>query len=175
MSACPSQFILIAVAEQDSIEREEPCTPTSQKQSPSSRSPMPGEPPTTTGLPRRSPEPVVVEAYRDTLHMRARMTSSRFVGRVGELAELERASRDAAEQRPVVVLLGGESGVGKTRLVREFEQRVAEEHGALFLRGEAVEQARGELPYAPLIGALRPLVRSHDPALETLGRGARAQ
>src|SRR5437588_16588 len=40
---------------------------------------------------------------------------------------------------------------------------------------EAVAEAPGELPYAPLIGALRPLVRSHDPALETLGRGARAQ
>ena len=49
--------------------------------------------------------------------MRARLTSSRFVGRVGELAELELALRDAAEGSPVVVLLGGESGVGKTRLV----------------------------------------------------------
>ncbi len=107
--------------------------------------------------------------------MRARVTSSRFVGRVGELAELEHALRDADEQHPVVVLLGGESGVGKTRLVREFERRASDEHDALFLRGEAVEQAHGELPYAPLIGALRPLVRGHDPALETLGRAARAQ
>jgi DNA-binding CsgD family transcriptional regulator/tetratricopeptide (TPR) repeat protein len=109
--------------------------------------------------------------------MRARVTSSRFVGRIGELAALERASREAAEQRPVVVLLGGESGVGKTRLVREFERRVSDSdpEDVLILRGEAVEEADGELPYAPLIGALRPLIRGHHPALEALGRGTRSQ
>ncbi len=107
--------------------------------------------------------------------MQTRVTSSRFVGRTGELAELERALREAADQRPAVMLLGGESGVGKTRLVREFERRLSEEHHGLVLRGEAVEQAHGELPYAPLTGALRPLVRAHDPALEALGRAARAQ
>jgi DNA-binding CsgD family transcriptional regulator len=109
--------------------------------------------------------------------MRARVTSSRFVGRIAELAALERASREAAEQRPVVVLLGGDSGVGKTRLVREFEQRISdsEAEDVLVLRGEAVEEADGELPYAPLIGALRPLVRSRNPAFEALGRGTRSQ
>ncbi|MGN6867883.1 MAG: ATP-binding protein [Solirubrobacteraceae bacterium] len=108
--------------------------------------------------------------------MRARVTSSRFVGRIGELAELEHALREAAEQHPVAVLLGGQSGVGKTRLVREFERRVTEsdEDEGIVLRGEAVEQAHGELPYAPLIGALRPLVRSHDPALEMLSRASRS-
>ena len=59
-----------------------------------------------------------------------------------------------------MVLLGGESGVGKTRLVREFERRASDRDDALVLRGEAVEEADGELPYAPLIGALRPLVRA---------------
>ncbi len=107
--------------------------------------------------------------------MRARVTSSRFVGRAGELAELELALRDAAEQRPVVVLLAGDSGVGKTRLIREFERRVSDEDDVLVLRGEAVEEADGELPYSPLIGALRPLVRSRDEALSALSRGTRAQ
>ncbi|MBV9000858.1 MAG: AAA family ATPase [Solirubrobacterales bacterium] len=107
--------------------------------------------------------------------MAARVTSSRFVGRTGELEALERVSREVAEQRPVVVLLGGESGVGKTRLVREFERRVSEEDEVLVLRGEAVEEADGELPYAPLIGALRPLVRGRNPAFDALSRGTRAQ
>ena len=43
------------------------------------------------------------------------------------------------------------------------------------LRGEAVEQEDGELPYAPLTSALRPLVRTADPAFAELGRGSRAQ
>jgi ATP/maltotriose-dependent transcriptional regulator MalT len=130
-----------------------------------------------TGSPPKSPEAPDVAASRDTSHMRTRVTSSRFVGRIGELAELEHALLEAAEQHPVAVLLGGQSGVGKTRLVREFERRVTEleEDEVIVLRGEAVEQAHGELPYAPLIGALRPLVRSRDPALEGLSRPARAQ
>ena len=74
-----------------------------------------------------------------------------------------------------MALLGGESGVGKTRLVRELETRLSDREDVLVLRGEAVEEADGELPYAPLIGALRPLVRTRDPAIQGLGRGARAQ
>jgi ATP/maltotriose-dependent transcriptional regulator MalT len=106
--------------------------------------------------------------------MRARVTSSHFVGRTGELRELELALREAAGESPVVVLLSGDSGVGKTRLIREFERR-ATEGDALVLRGEAVEEADGELPYAPVIGALRPLVRARHPAIDALGRGSRAQ
>ncbi len=102
-----------------------------------------------------------------------RLTSSRFVGRRLELEELETALAQASVRQPALVLLGGESGVGKTRLVREFEQRHSED--ALVLRGDAVEQGEGELPYAPLLSALRPIVRERHPALEALGRGSRAQ
>ncbi len=113
------------------------------------------------------------EYSRDTSDMRARLTSSRFVGRVGELAELELALREAADRRPVLVLLGGESGVGKTRLVGEFERQLSGD--TLILRGESVEQADGELPYAPLTAALRPLGRQRHAALKTLSPGSRAQ
>ena len=105
--------------------------------------------------------------------MRARLSSTHFVGRVGELAELELALRESTSRRPVLVLLGGESGVGKTRLVTEFERRLEDE--SLALRGEAVEQGDGELPYAPLLSALRPLVRSRHEALDALSSGSRAQ
>ena len=56
--------------------------------------------------------------------MRSRLTSSHFVGRAGELAELQRAFDDAASGRPGLVLIGGDSGVGKTRLLSELEQRL---------------------------------------------------
>jgi len=106
--------------------------------------------------------------------MRARLTSSHFVGRTGELAELELALREAAGRQPVLVLIGGDSGVGKSRLVGEFERRVAGEQ-ALVLRGDGIEHGEGELPYAPLLGALRPLVRGHHPALDALSPGSRTQ
>ncbi|HWF34566.1 MAG TPA: AAA family ATPase [Solirubrobacteraceae bacterium] len=106
--------------------------------------------------------------------MRARLTSSRFVGRTGELAELELALGEAAAGRPVLVLVGGDSGVGKSRLVGEFERRLAGED-VLVLRGECIDHGEGELPYAPLLGVLRPLVRHHHPALDALSPGSRTQ
>jgi ATP/maltotriose-dependent transcriptional regulator MalT len=102
------------------------------------------------------------------------LTSDHFVGRKAELDELLLAARGATSGRPALVLLGGESGVGKSRLVCELERVLAEE-GVLTLRGETVEQDEGELPYAPITSALRPLVRQRHPALEELGRGSRAQ
>lgn len=109
--------------------------------------------------------------------MRTRLSSSHFVGRVGELSELLLAAREAASGRPALVLLGGDSGVGKTRLVGELEARLGgdEETETLVLRGEGVEQGDGELPYAPLLSALRPVIRSRHPALDSLTSGSRAQ
>jgi DNA-binding CsgD family transcriptional regulator/tetratricopeptide (TPR) repeat protein len=97
-----------------------------------------------------------------------------MVGRVDELAELELALAEAEARRPVLVLLGGDSGVGKTRLIGELEQRVAG-RDTVVLRGEGVEQGDSELPYAPLLGALRPLVREHHPVLDSLSAGSAAQ
>ncbi len=109
--------------------------------------------------------------------MRSRLTSSHFVGRVGELAELELAAREASAGRPGLVLLGGDSGVGKTRLVGEFERRLSggDDPAPLFLHGGGVDQGDGELPYAPLLSALRPLVRERHPALVDLSAGSRSQ
>ena len=108
----------------------------------------------------------------DTCVMRGRLTSSRFIGRSTELAELELAAGDAAAGSPSVVLLGGASGIGKTRLVSEFERRL---EGVTVLRGDCVEHGEGELPYAPLLGVLRPLVRARNPALAELSPGSLAQ
>jgi ATP/maltotriose-dependent transcriptional regulator MalT len=105
--------------------------------------------------------------------MTTRMTSARFVGRAGQLAELEAALRDAAEGRPSLALVGGESGVGKSRLAEELK-RHARESGSRVLAGDCVELGEDELPYAPLLSALRPLVRDEDPALDELATSYRA-
>lgn len=106
--------------------------------------------------------------------MARRLTSDQFVGRAEELRELDSAAEASAGQRPALILLGGESGVGKTRLIREFEA-LLEDRDVLVLRGEAVEQEDGELPFTPLTSALRPLARAGDPAFSELGRSSRAQ
>jgi DNA-binding CsgD family transcriptional regulator len=106
--------------------------------------------------------------------MATRVTSTRLVGRTEELAELEAALREAAGGRPSLAFLAGESGVGKTRLLGELEQR-ARADGATVLSGDAVELGEGELPYAPLVSALRPLARSDDPVFGELTPANRAE
>ena len=77
------------------------------------------------------------------------------------------AVAEAADCRPSLAFVAGESGVGKSRLLDELVDARAR-GGARVLSGECVELGDGELPYAPLVGALRPLVRAGDPALTEL-------
>ncbi|ROO85021.1 regulatory LuxR family protein [Actinocorallia herbida] len=63
--------------------------------------------------------------------------------------------RKALAEVPSIVLVGGEAGIGKTRLVREF----AEHAGATVLSGGCVELGSDGLPFAPFSAALRGLVR----------------
>jgi DNA-binding CsgD family transcriptional regulator/tetratricopeptide (TPR) repeat protein len=90
----------------------------------------------------------------------SRISSPQFVGRAEELARLDGALAGAA---PRVLLLGGEAGVGKTRLLGEFTVR-AQAAGARVLAGSCVHVGEGALAYAPVSQALRQLVRELDPA-----------
>jgi DNA-binding CsgD family transcriptional regulator len=113
------------------------------------------------------PASAALEATRDTWAVATRVCSTTFVGRSAELAELEASLADAAEGHPWLVFVAGDSGVGKTRLLSELTRR-AQASGARVLSGDCVELGEGELPYAPLVGALRSLARTHDPVLEEL-------
>ena len=98
------------------------------------------------------------------------MASPSFVGRARELVRLAELAAAAAGGEPAFVLVGGESGVGKSRLVAEFAGRAAA-GGARILSGDCVDLGGGELPYAPLVAALRGV----DPHQleQMLGRGAK--
>jgi DNA-binding CsgD family transcriptional regulator/tetratricopeptide (TPR) repeat protein len=88
--------------------------------------------------------------------MGGHMASPTFVGRVEELQILEAARGRAADGEPAVVLLGGEAGVGKTRLVAKLTRRCARD-GTRVLVGGCVPVGDGALPYAPVVEALRAL------------------
>ncbi len=78
-----------------------------------------------------------------------------FVGREAELAQLTGALADAIGGRQGSLwLIGGESGVGKTRLCEELRVRALVE-GAQVLRGHAISE--GGAPYIAWQGALRHL------------------
>ncbi|MER6161221.1 AAA family ATPase [Streptomyces sp. NPDC001868] len=101
-----------------------------------------------------------------------RSVSPVFVGRTDELEVLRealaRAGGAAARETgtggdgsgggPQALLLGGEAGVGKTRLVEEFAAE-AGRGGAVVAPGGCVEIGADGLPYAPFSTALRALRR----------------
>ncbi|MET7643341.1 AAA family ATPase [Streptomyces sp. NPDC005426] len=97
-----------------------------------------------------------------------RSVSPVFVGRAAELAALTDAlarataaatAPDGGGGEPQALLIGGEAGVGKTRLVEEF-LAVAARREAVVAVGGCVEIGADGLPYAPFSTALRALLRT---------------
>ncbi|WP_199919185.1 helix-turn-helix transcriptional regulator [Streptomyces sp. NRRL S-1824] len=98
-----------------------------------------------------------------------RSVSPVFVGRAGELTSLTDALARATAGlpglpgapggEPQALLIGGEAGVGKTRLVEEF-LTAAGRREAVVAVGGCVEIGADGLPYAPFSTALRALRRT---------------
>ncbi|MGV4928926.1 AAA family ATPase [Streptomyces sp. BHT-5-2] len=87
----------------------------------------------------------------------SRPISPVFVGRAAEVAELGDAlARAAASREPQALLIGGEAGVGKTRLVEEFCE-TARARGAHVALGGCIEIGSEGLPFAPFSSILHSL------------------
>src|SRR5690349_25049660 len=81
--------------------------------------------------------------------------SAVLVGRAPDLATLHDALKRARGDEPAALLVGGEAGVGKTRLVEEFCRSA----DARVLLGQCLELGEEGLPFAPFAAALRELSR----------------
>jgi predicted ATPase len=104
-----------------------------------------------------------------------RVSSPVLAGRAAEAAQLWVAFERARAGSPATVVVAGEAGVGKTRLVTELIGR-ARAQGALALAGGCLDVGEGVVAYAPLVEALRSLTGAVDPAeLERVLGGARAE
>ena len=90
--------------------------------------------------------------------------ASVLVGRAEERRRLEEALEQARLGRGSLVLVAGDAGVGKTRLV----EHVSGEWGARVLWGRARQDAA--TPYGPVVSALRSLLRVDARALDDYGR-----
>ena len=71
-----------------------------------------------------------------------------FVGRAGELAALDTYLRRAREGQGQVVLLSGEAGMGKSRLLLEFRHRLAEQP-MTWLEGHCISYGK-DISYLPM-------------------------
>jgi DNA-binding CsgD family transcriptional regulator/tetratricopeptide (TPR) repeat protein len=111
--------------------------------------------------------------------MSARLSSPILIGRRPQMTTLETALERAEDGAPTVVLVGGEAGIGKSRLVGELASR-ARDRGGLVLEGGCISLGSDEgLPFAPIAEALRGLTRGSqraaldgviDPATRELAR-----
>src|SRR6185437_802242 len=90
-----------------------------------------------------------------------------LIGRGDELAVLTAMLDRALAGETGFLLLGGEAGFGKTRLLRELSAR-AQDAGFGVRSGQCVEPGAEGLPFAPLVDVLRTLARTMPP--EQLGR-----
>jgi DNA-binding CsgD family transcriptional regulator len=86
------------------------------------------------------------------------MTSPTLVGRAAELAALQTAAASATKGHSRIVLVGGDAGIGKTRLLSEFCAR-ARQDGMLTAIGGCVQLGEVAIAYAPLVEALREVAR----------------
>ena len=95
------------------------------------------------------------------VRMVGRVSSPRFVDRRRELGAIEAALARTRGGSGSVVFVGGEAGIGKSRLVSEVAGR-AEREGMTVVVGECLPLGEGELPYAPVVGALRSLLAQRE-------------
>lgn len=100
------------------------------------------------------PLPIETAATRESF-----LQAAQFVGRDQELAQLAESLNQTIAGHGRAWLVGGESGVGKTRLMNELRTR-ALVAGALVLRGQAVSEAG--LPYQIWREPLRRLALTTD-------------
>jgi DNA-binding CsgD family transcriptional regulator/transcriptional regulator with XRE-family HTH domain/tetratricopeptide (TPR) repeat protein len=104
--------------------------------------------------------------------MAVTIVSPEFIGRREEIASLSALMNRTQAGEPGFMLVGGEAGVGKSRLVTEFAVRAASQSGFRVLTGQCVELGAEGLPLAPLVDALRTLRRGLTPEAltEVLGQ-----
>jgi ABC-type oligopeptide transport system substrate-binding subunit len=100
------------------------------------------------------------------------LQAARFVGREGEMARLSGALDGALEGRGSAWLVGGESGVGKSRLLDEF-RTLALVRGVTVARGQAVREGRS--PYHLWRDVLRRLALSADLCQRQVGGRSAAE
>jgi DNA-binding CsgD family transcriptional regulator/tetratricopeptide (TPR) repeat protein len=90
-----------------------------------------------------------------------------LVGRQIERERLWGALSEARAGHPGVVLVAGEAGIGKTRLVADFEEAAAGA-GARLLHGACIPVGGRSLPFGPIVDAFGPLFRA--PAASEVAR-----
>ena len=84
------------------------------------------------------------------------LSSRRLIGREAELQALIEARRDLAKGRGCAVLIGGETGIGKTRLLKEFAATLTSARAPRYFVGECLQDA--PRPFGPFRSLLTAII-----------------
>ena len=96
---------------------------------------------------------------------------ARLVGRARELGELQAALDDVRSQANRTIVIAGEAGIGKTRLLDELTARA---DGVTVLSGQCADSGSGPVPYAALAGLLHGTVQAIGPEATVAAAGPAA-
>ena len=104
-------------------------------------------------------------------HEMVTMSAPAMIGRDADLSRLEERLDEVRAGAPFTVIVGGEAGIGKTRLIREFERRLPAD--VRLLAGQCVDLGSVAAPYSPVKTALRTLIAEEgaERVLEAVGPG----
>ncbi len=94
-----------------------------------------------------------------------------MIGRDADLARLNERLDEVRAGAPFTVIIGGEAGIGKTRLIREFQAGLPDD--VRLLAGQCVDLGSVASPYSPVKTALRTLIADEgaERVLEAVGPG----
>jgi DNA-binding CsgD family transcriptional regulator len=90
-----------------------------------------------------------------------------LIGRIAELSLLQRGVDEASARSAGAIVLSGDAGVGKTRVLAELTQR-ADDLGVLTLVGHCIDFGDAGLPFVPFSEAFGRLAASHAELSDTL-------
>ena len=93
--------------------------------------------------------------------------TSPLIGRAAELSLLQRGVDAASARSASAIVLSGDAGVGKTRILAELTQR-ADDLGVLTLIGHCIDFGDAGLPFVPFSEAFGRLATSHPDLSDTL-------
>lgn len=124
-------------------------------------SPMPETTAVRDAIRANAPLPGEVTERREPPARRADRPYLAFSGRAAELERLHALWRRAARGHGMAVLIGGEGGIGKTRLCGELAHLVESEGGRVFAGGTSAAES---IPYQSLVEALRSALALLAPA-----------
>ena len=81
--------------------------------------------------------------------------SEKYHGREQELQSLQKTLKRVGSCRSEIIMLAGEAGIGKTRLVQQFQEQVQNSPG--FFTVGKFNTLKSDVPYEPLVQAFRQL------------------